>query len=480
MSFRREAVRRFSLYISLQLAALIPVLILMSAGVACYGQEPLGRVPRSNGEIRLSFAPVVQKAAPAVVNVHSRRAIAQRSAFAGDPFFERFFGTPDNERDAVTLGSGVIVEKSGIIVTNHHVVKGAQELRIILSDRREFEAKVLLADERTDLAVLKVDSNQDLPSLNYAERLTPKVGDLVLAIGNPFGVGQTVTNGIVSALARTDVGITDYAFFIQTDAAVNPGNSGGALVDMNGELIGVNTAIYSRSGGSNGIGFAIPVEMVRTVVAAALKGDSIIRPWLGARLQAIDLDLAVSIGLDRPRGVIISELWPAGSAERSGLKQGDIILKIDNNDVNDEVAVRFRLATRPIGELAEFTVLRNGSKKAFFVIAEPAPGDVQGSRLVINQTNPFAGSELVELSPAFNENNGIDPFQKGVVIFNVNRSTVADYFGFKPGDRVIEIYQPPIGTLQDVKSILSRMDGQKQWPLIIKRGEREFNRVLRL
>jgi len=256
--------------------------------------------------------------------------------FAGDPFFERFFGGPQTrQREVNSLGSGVIVDASGVIVTNNHVVAGAQDLRVVLSDRREFAAELLLADERTDLAVLKIDADAPLPVMTLDASGTAEVGDLVLAIGNPFGVGQTVTSGIVSALARTDVGITDYAFFIQTDAAVNPGNSGGALVNMSGELIGVNTAIFSRSGGSQGIGFAIPAEMVRTVVAAAREGGRVVRPWLGARLQAVTSDLAQSFGLDRPQGAVVAELWPGGAAERGGLQRGDVVLAVDGQPVND-------------------------------------------------------------------------------------------------------------------------------------------------
>lgn len=436
--------------------------------------------PQGQAQVQLSFAPVVREAAPAVVNVYSRRVIAQRTPFAGDPMFERFFGPQVREREVQSLGSGVIVDASGVIVTNNHVVSGAQDLRVVLADRREYEAELLIADERTDLAVLKIDAGEALPVLRYAQSADAEVGDLVLAIGNPFGVGQTVTSGIVSALARTDVGITDYAFFIQTDAAVNPGNSGGALVDMNGDLVGVNTAIFSRSGGSNGIGFAIPSEMVRTVVTAALEGGEIIRPWLGARLQPVTNDLARSIGLDRPRGTIVAEIWPGGPADAAGLERGDVVVAVDGIEINNEAGARFRFATRMVGEQAELTVLRDGDRLTLTVDAQAAPGEVDGERLDVRGRNPFRGSEMVELSPAFNEENGLDAFMSGLLIVSVNRRSPADYFGFQPGDRILAIDGADVSTLADIEAVLEAADGQREWPVEIERRGERFSRVLTL
>jgi Do/DeqQ family serine protease len=436
--------------------------------------------PQSQTQVQLSFAPVVRQAAPAVVNVYSRRVINQRSPFAGDPFFERFFGPQVRQREVNSLGSGVIVDASGVIVTNNHVVEGAQDLRVVLSDRREYEAELLLADERTDLAILKINAGEALPVLPYDDAGDAQVGDLVLAIGNPFGVGQTVTSGIVSALARTDVGITDYAFFIQTDAAVNPGNSGGALVDMDGELIGVNTAIFSRSGGSNGIGFAVPVEMVRTVVDAALADGAIVRPWLGARLQPVTADLAGSIGLDRPRGAIVSELWTGGPADEAGLERGDVLVAVDGVEVNNEAGVRFRFATRRVGQSARISVLRDGEAMELLVEARPAPGETEGLRFAVDGRNPLAGAELVQLSPAFNDENGIDPFTRGVVVIDVGRRSAADYFGFQAGDLLVALDDEPITTIDDAKRVLEDADGAARWPVEIERRGDRFSRVLSL
>lgn len=437
--------------------------------------------PGSREQIQLSFAPIVREAAPAVVNVYSRRVINQRSRMTGDPFFDRFFGgAQTRQREVNSLGSGVIVEASGVIVTNNHVVAGAQDLRVVLSDRREFAAELLLADERTDLAVLKIDADAPLPVMTLDMSGSAEVGDLVLAIGNPFGVGQTVTSGIVSALARTDVGITDYAFFIQTDAAVNPGNSGGALVNMNGELIGVNTAIFSRSGGSQGIGFAIPAEMVRTVVSAASEGGRVVRPWLGARLQAVTSDLAQSFGLDRPRGAVVAELWPNGAAERAGLERGDVVLAVDGQQVNDENGARFRFATRTIGQDARLTVLRDGEELTLAVPSEAAPGVLEGQRLLIDGVNPLAGAELVQLSPAFNEENGIDPFARGVLVFAVTPRTNAGFIGFQPGDRIVSLMGEPVEDLPTLARIVRQNDGEVRWPVEIDRRGERIRREVRL
>ena len=267
------------------------------------------KVPTQN-QLQLSYAPVVKRVAPAVVNVYAAKVVRTQNPFFQDPIFRRFFGVPGGGINQVqrSLGSGVIVDPSGLIVTNVHVIDGATEIKVALSDKREFEAQVVLKDKRSDLAVLRIkDGKARFPSLQFANSDALQVGDVVLAIGNPFGVGQTVTHGIVSALARTDVGTNDYQFFIQTDAAINPGNSGGALVDLDGRLVGINSAIFSRSGGSQGIGFAIPANMVRVVVASAEHGGKAVeRPWLGAKLQAVTSDIADSLGLSRPTGALVT------------------------------------------------------------------------------------------------------------------------------------------------------------------------------
>tara|TARA_R110002126_G_scaffold145110_1_gene291136 strand:+ start:254 stop:1663 length:1410 start_codon:yes stop_codon:yes gene_type:complete len=435
-------------------------------------------VPESRVEMQLSFAPIVREVAPAVVNVFSRRVVNNQNRFANDPVFSRMFRSQPREQNS--LGSGVIVDQSGVIVTNYHVVADATELRVVLADRREFEATVLLTDEATDLAVLKIETDEPLPMLPFNMTDDPEVGDLVLAIGNPFGVGQTVTSGIVSALARTDVGQTDFASFIQTDAAINPGNSGGALVDMRGQLIGVNSMIFSRSGGSNGIGFAIPVEMVRRVVDTALSEGELIRPWLGARLQPVTGDIASSFGMVRPRGALVSEVYPRAAADDGGLRQGDIVLAVDGHEISNDAGARFRLAIRGAGEAARFTVLRGEDELELDVPVLPAPGATTPDPLPVEGRNPLSGVRLVQLSPAFNETVGLDPFLDGVVVMNVQRRSVAARYGFRPGDRLVSLMGQPIETLDDAASIATRFDGEREWPIVLDRRGQRYQPTLRL
>src|SRR5438876_7295595 len=328
-------------------AAFIGLLTAFSASDGASAQDR--RVPSSASELRLSFAPIVQRVQPAVVNVYAAKTVQNRNPLLDDPIFRRFFGVPGQQPEQMqrSLGSGVMVDASGLVVTNNHVIEGADQVKISLADKREFEAEIVLKDSRTDLAVLRVkDGKEKFATLDFANSDELLVGDVVLAIGNPFGVGQTVTHGIVSALARTQVGITDYQFFIQTDAAINPGNSGGALVDMTGKLAGINTAIFSRSGGSQGIGFAIPANMVRVVVASARTGGGVVkRPWLGARLQEVTPEIADSMGLKRPSGALVASVTPASPASRGGVRPSDLIVAIDGQATEDPHAFDYRFAT---------------------------------------------------------------------------------------------------------------------------------------
>src|SRR5256714_4356261 len=305
------------------------------------------RVPTSSAEVRLSYAPIVQRVQPAVVNVYAAKVVRDRNPLLDDPIFRRFFGVPGQQPEQMqrSLGSGVMVDSSGLVVTNVHVIEGADEVKVSLSDKREFEAEIVLKDPRSDLAVLQLKGvYEKFPTLDFANSDELLVGDVVLAIGNTFGVGQTVTHGIISALARTQVGITDYQFFVQTDAAINPGNSGGALVDMTGRLAGVNTAIFSRSGGSQGIGFAIPANMVRVVVASAKSGGKAVkRPWLGARLQAVTPEIAETLGLKLPRGALVANVATHRPAARARLKPSDLVGAIDGQPIEDPNAFDYRL-----------------------------------------------------------------------------------------------------------------------------------------
>ena len=337
----------------------VTILLLIAAPFVAVGQPmPAPRqVPTDAAATRLSFAPIVRRVAPAVVNVYSKRLVRAQI----DPFWGMFGA--QRERTEQSLGSGSIVRPDGVILTNHHNIAGAQEIMVVTADRREWPATVLLDDPRADLAVLKIDARGErLPTIAINEAEQPQVGDLVLAIGDPFGVGQTVTNGIVSALARSGVGLGDYTSFIQTDAAINPGNSGGPLVDMAGDLIGVNTAIISASGASAGVGFAIPAAIARQVVDAAVGGGhAVVRPWLGVRAQALTGEMARSLGLAAPQGVVVTEVWPGGPGARSGLVQGDVLVSIDGAEIDDESSLNYRIGALRPGATATLVVRRNGA-----------------------------------------------------------------------------------------------------------------------
>jgi Do/DeqQ family serine protease len=415
-------------------------------------------VPSSAAQLTLSFAPVVKRVAPAVVNVYAAKVVENRNPFLNDPIFRRFFGGGGaGEQIQRSLGSGVLVDPSGLIVTNNHVIEGADQIKVSLADKREFEAHVVLKDARSDLAVLRIGSSGDkFAAIDLGDSDALQVGDVVLAIGNPFGVGQTVTHGIVSAAARTQVGITDYQFFIQTDAAINPGNSGGALVDLNGHLIGINTAIFSRSGGSQGIGFAIPVNMVRGVIASAQTGSSVVRrPWLGAKLQNVTAEIAEGLGLKRPAGALVASVIPKSPAERAGLKTSDLIVSIDGQAVDDPNAFDYRFATKPLGGQAQLVVLRNGHETKLAVALETAP-ETPRAEVRIEERSPLLGATVANLSPALDEELRLDSSAEGVAVVNVEDGSVAQNLGFQKGDVVVAVNNERITSTADLKRVVAR------------------------
>ncbi len=440
--------------------------------------------PRSRQQIELSFAPLVKRTAPAVVNIYARKEVARaRSPFFDDPFFRRFFGEDfgfgrPSRRIENSLGSGVIVRADGVIVTNNHVIEDADEIIVSLADRREFEAEVMLADERTDLAVLRIDVQDGaLPVLELRDSDDLEVGDLVLAIGNPFGVGQTVTSGIVSALARTGLGVSDFQFFIQTDAAINPGNSGGPLISMDGKVVGISTAIFSRSGGSQGVGFAIPSNMVAMVVHGAVTEGKIVRPWLGTSGQAVTAEIAQSLGLERPTGVLINEVYPAGPAERGGLKVGDVVRAVDGRTVDDPPGLVFRIGTRPVGGSVTLSLLRGGETLSVEIDLMPAPEDPPRNVTLLEGSHPIMGATVGNLSPAFAEELGLDTLAQGVVILKIVRGSPAHRLRLRPGDIVMSVNSSRIDTVVELQEALrTARDG---WRIGIKRGEQKLNLVVR-
>jgi Do/DeqQ family serine protease len=432
------------------------------------------QVPSSPAQLQLSFAPIVKRVAPAVVNVYAQHVVQNNNPFLADPFFRQFFGGIPREQVERSLGSGVIVDPAGLVVTNYHVIEGASEVKVALSDKREFDADIVLKDQRSDLAVLRVKgASERFPTLEFADSDALQVGDVVLAIGDPFGVGQTVTHGIVSAVARTQVGISDYQFFIQTDAAINPGNSGGALVDVNGRLAGINSEIYSRSGGSEGIGFAIPANMVRVVVASAQSGSSAVqRPWLGAKLQEVTPDIADSLGLQRPSGALVANVASGGPAAHAGIKTGDVVVSVDGTAVDDPNAFDYRFATKPVGGTAQIGLIRQGKPMVVPVALQSLP-DTPREEIAITANSPFAGATVANLSPALADELQLDPQAQGVVITVVADGSPAQSIGFQKGDVVVSVNSQAIARPADLARVAG--SGVRQWRVTIMRGGQQIS-----
>ncbi len=461
----------FSRIFTLLLALLIPLNV--------YAQQPA--VPQNQAQVNLSFAPLVKQVAPAVVNIYTKRAVTAqfRNPFMDDPFFGQFFndnlfGGRMRQQIESALGSGVIVSKGGLIVTNAHVINGAQEITIALADGNEYPASLILSDPASDLALLQITGETiEFPFVTLKPSESLEVGDLVLAIGNPFGVGQTVTSGIVSAQGRSALDINDFNFFIQTDAAINPGNSGGPLVAMDGKVVGINTAIYSRSGGSMGIGFAIPSEMVASVIAASLSGQTgergIIRPWLGVSSQNVTSEIAMSLGLPKPVGALITKLHSASPLLAAGVKVGDLIIALNKTPIRDSAEMKFRIATVPIGKEAEIDILRDGKTitKKITVIAPPEHPAREEIRLSGNHV--LNGVTISNINPAVSVELGLITEEQGVVVLSApSRSffrTVA------VGDILLEVNGQKIEKPADVEKALSapRTNGPY---LVINRGGR--------
>jgi len=448
----------------------VAAVIAFAAGpAAAQRKEP----PASREMAQYSFAPIVKKAAPAVVNVYVRGKVQIQSPFADDPLFRRFFGERFGmpaERVQNSLGSGVIVSPDGIVVTNTHVVKvgGAAEIRIVLADRREFDAKVILQDEKADIAVLRIEGGEGrFPFLQFEDSDKAEVGDLVLAIGNPFGVGQTVTSGIVSALGRTEVGKSDAQLFIQTDAAINPGNSGGALVDMAGRIVGINTAIFSRSGGSHGVGFAIPSNLVKLIVDSAVSGRKLERPWLGAKLDAVTREMAEALGLDRVTGALVVRLYDKSPAGEAGLQAGDVIVAVDEHEVTDGRAVHYRLTTRGIGNRARLDVVRKGKRVAVEVALRAAPQGGRDDVRNLSGVHPFDGARAANILPATADELGLED-QDGVVILSVREGSTAARLGFRAGDIIAQVGPEKVDTVNELEGLLKQRP--RVWQITIKRG----------
>lgn len=430
------------------------------------------QVPTSAAQIQLSFAPLVREAAPAVVNIYAKiMAEPRRTPLQSDPFFERFFRDPFAGRPRVqnSLGSGVILSADGIVVSNYHVVGSATEIRVVLNDRREYSAEVLLGDAEADLAILKIDAGGPLPFLDLRKSDTVEVGELVLAIGNPFGVGQTVSSGIVSGLARSRAGggNAGLGYFLQTDAPINPGNSGGALIDMAGRLVGINTSILTRSGGSNGIGFAIPADLVRVFVSQAREGRTAFgRPWAGLAGQPVDSDMAGPLGLDRPGGVILSGLHGASPFLAAGLRVGDVITEVDGQPVHTPAEMVYRMSVTGLGQAARVTYLREGRAVQVEVALIAAPDVPPREALVLGESTALPALALVRVNPAVIDEMNLLLETEGVAVTDPGRFGAR--LGLRRGDVLLAINGEKVDHPREVETLLSRRE--RVIDMVIQRG----------
>ncbi|MFV1463294.1 MULTISPECIES: trypsin-like peptidase domain-containing protein [unclassified Phaeobacter] len=416
------------------------------------------RVPQSQAEISLGFAPLVKQAAPAVVNIYAKIVQEQRrTPFMNDPFFDDFFRGLSKPQPRVqnSLGSGVILSADGIVVSNYHVVGMATDIRVVTTDRREYAAQVVLADEASDLAILQLQDAKDLPFLELRDSDRVEVGELALAIGNPFGVGQTVSSGIVSGLARSGAATGEgIGYFIQTDAPINPGNSGGALIDVNGNLIGINTRIVTRSGGSNGIGFAIPANLVRAFMRQAHDGaEEFHRPWAGMMGQPVDADLAASLGMELPEGMVISELHPASPFAKAGFEVGDVVLDVAGEAVNSPSEMVFRMSVAGLGDSAEVTRLRGTERSTVMVEMMLAPDDPPADPLTLPEGTPLPGLTLARINPQSIVRLQLPMTATGVVI--TDPGAYGGRVGLRAGDIILGINNEAIETPSDVSAVLA-------------------------
>ena len=437
-------------------------------------------VPTSAMQMQLSFAPLVKQATPAVVNIYTRTIVqSSRTPLQSDPFFERFFRRPGAGQPRVqnSLGSGVILSEDGIVVSNYHVVGMATDIRIVLADRREFSAKVLLSDAESDLAILKIENVDGLSYLPLRDSDEVEVGELALAIGNPFGVGQTVSSGIVSGLARSGgMNGGGQGYFIQTDAPINPGNSGGALIDMEGALMGINTSILTRSGGSNGIGFAIPANLIRAFVDQARSGaERFMRPWAGMSGQPVDADMAAPLGLDRPGGIIVSGLHPVSPFLAGGFLVGDVITAVNGQDVNTPAEMVYRMSVSGLGNEAVVTRLRDGEIQDLNVALIAAPETPSRDAVTLDERSPLPGLGLARINPAVLAELNLSLEVEGVAV--MEPGVYGLQVGLRPGDVILALNGRDVETPSQVRDALK---GQRQVAMVVQRGTQRLSLRFRI
>jgi len=433
------------------------------------------------------FSPVVRSAAPAVVNISSSRVVKtpQGAEELNDPILRRFFGKDfdgqfhvPRERREHSLGSGVIVNSTGYILTNSHVVDGATDIKVALSDTREFDGKLVGMDPGTDIAVIKINADH-LSTLPFADSSKVEVGDLALAMGNPFGVGRTVTMGIVSAIQRGGLGIEDYEDFIQTDASINPGNSGGALVNVRGELIGINTAILSPSGGNLGIGFAVPSNMAQNIMEQIIKTGKVTRGFMGVSIQDISPDLATAMKLNARKGALVGDVEPNSPAARTGLQPGDVIVELNGNPVTDSRELRLAISSLAPGTQVNMRVMRNAETKAVTMTLADVPTKQTASNTrekpsTSEDDEPKLGIAVTELTPAIRQQLELPTDTKGIVVADVQEGSAAAEAGLQPGDVIQEVNRKPIQNYSDFRTQVMNRGNEPLLLRVSRNGHSSF------
>ncbi len=467
-------------YVSLRGSVILPiVLICVIVPASVIGAQktvPPEAVKRINS-LSDALAQVVDVVRPAVVNISTvGTATMNENPFGdqfNDPFFRHFFGDqfggPGQQRKYKTaaLGSGVLVSDNGYILTNDHVIKGAEQIKVLLYDKREFRGKVIGADSKTDLAVVKIDA-KDLPFLKLGDSGKMKAGDIVLAIGNPFALNQTVTMGIVSAVGRANLGLSDFEDFIQTDAAINPGNSGGALVNAAGELIGINTAIFSTSGGYMGIGFSIPSDMAKTVLDSIIKHGRVIRGWLGVSIQDLTPELAKSLGVAQQAGAVVADVMKGSPADKAGFQRGDVITAFNNKPAVDSTNLRNMVAGTAPGTTVRMTVIRNGKEQTITAKLEEFKSRTETARKA-EYNNMLRGVVVEDLSARLREHLGSPGNVSGVAVTAISPDSPAQQ-ALQPGDVILEVDRKAIRSIDEYDRVVSRIGPHDNVLLLLYRN----------
>ncbi|TAJ97063.1 MAG: DegQ family serine endoprotease [Candidatus Manganitrophaceae bacterium] len=448
-------------------------------------KDPQKPKPPAISQTEQTFVEISKSVTPAVVNISTTRVIKGNEEAPGfpfdDPFFRRFFGDEaprrgqPRERRAQSLGSGVIVDPNGLIITNNHVVAKADEIKVVLGDKREFKGKLIGSDPKTDLAIIQIEA-KDLPTVSWGNSDKLQVGEYVLAIGNPFGLNQTVTMGIVSAVGRANVGIADYEDFIQTDAAINPGNSGGAMVNTHGELVGINTAIFTQSGGYMGIGFAVPSNMAKLIVESLVKNGKVVRGWLGVSIQEITPQLAKEFGLKESKGALVGDVLPNSPAEKAGLKRGDVIVQYNGQTIENAIQLRNLVAKTEVGSKKKVRVVRDKKEKEVEITIEEQPKELPGSAETEQgeegTSTALMGLEVRNLTPEIARQLGLNRTDKGVVITRIEQGSVAEEVGLQRGDLIMEVNRKPVRNTDDYDEIISKIKKDEAVLLLINRQGR--------